>query len=185
MLRAKNGLPEHCTWNVDRGGKRRRVRFRRRGVTAYLRGIPWSEPFMRAYAAALERATARMTPTEIGASKTKPGSVNALVVSYYKLMFPTLAASTQAMRRGILERFRKDFGDDLIVNFERKHITAITCMVRRAALDAVAQVWCGEPRGLMVGGCSGVAVGDAGFADQRNPAHHAASRRPIALASLP
>ncbi len=81
---------------------------------------------MRAYAAALERATAPKTMTEIGAGKTRPGSVNALIVSYYKLVFPTLAESTQAMRRGVLERdFRKDFADDLVANFERKHIIAI------------------------------------------------------------
>jgi hypothetical protein len=58
------------------------VRFRLRGVTAYLPGIPWSEPFMRAYADALGRATAPTVPTDIGASKTRPGSVNALTISY-------------------------------------------------------------------------------------------------------
>ena len=54
MLRMKSGLPKHCTYQADRHGKRR-VRFRRRGVSVYLTGIPWSEDFMRQYAAALER----------------------------------------------------------------------------------------------------------------------------------
>jgi hypothetical protein len=80
---------------------------------------------MTAYAAALERATARTETTEIGASKTKPGSVNALIVSYYKFVFPRLAESTQATWRGVLERFRKEFGDDRVADFERKHIVAI------------------------------------------------------------
>ena len=121
----RNGLPEHCTWNIDRGGRRRRVRFRMRGVSAYLPGLPWSADFMTAYAAALARATARSATTEIGAARTKPGSMNALIALYYKLVFPTLGKGTQAMRRGILERFREDFGQDLVANFERQHIAAI------------------------------------------------------------
>jgi integrase len=36
------------------------------------------------------------------------------------------------MRRGILERFRRDFGDDRVSDFERKHITAI---VNKKAAD--------------------------------------------------
>ena len=32
MLRTKSGLPKHCSWNVDRHGKRR-VRFRKAGFT--------------------------------------------------------------------------------------------------------------------------------------------------------
>ena len=42
------GLPRHCTYQLDRTGKRR-VRFRCRGVAVYLTGIPWSEEFMRQY----------------------------------------------------------------------------------------------------------------------------------------
>ena len=50
--RTKNGLPKHCSWNVDRHGKRR-VRFRKRSVSIYLTDTPWGEAFMRQYAAAL------------------------------------------------------------------------------------------------------------------------------------
>ncbi len=128
MLRTKTGLPKHCVWIEERRGKhtRRRVRFRLRGVSAYPSGIPWSPEFMTAYAAALERATTWTATTEIGASKTKPGSINELIVSYYKFVFPTrLRPSTQATWRGVLERFRKDFGDDRVADFERKHIVAI------------------------------------------------------------
>ena len=57
MLKTRSGLPRHCTYQLDRDGKRR-VRFRRRGVSVYLTGIPWSEDFMRQYAAALEREQA-------------------------------------------------------------------------------------------------------------------------------
>ena len=51
MLRTKSGLPKHCSWAPDRHGKRR-VRFRKGGVSRYLPGNPWSEDFMRQYAAA-------------------------------------------------------------------------------------------------------------------------------------
>jgi hypothetical protein len=52
MLRTKSGL--------DRHGKRR-VRFRKAGVITYLKGILWSEDFMRQYAAAPERLKAQTT----------------------------------------------------------------------------------------------------------------------------
>ncbi len=53
MMRTKSGLPKHCGWNSDRHG-RRRVRFRLAGFSTYISGTPWSEDFMRQYAAALE-----------------------------------------------------------------------------------------------------------------------------------
>jgi hypothetical protein len=73
-LRTKNGLPKHCSWNDDRHGGRR-VRFRRRGVSIYLHGTPWSDDFMRQYAAALDGVKAQAT--NIGAARTVPGTVNA------------------------------------------------------------------------------------------------------------
>jgi len=76
MLRTKSGLPKHCSWNSDRHGTRR-VRFRKRGFSIYLTGIPWSEDFMRQYAAALEGVRA----PNIGAERTIAGTVNALVAA--------------------------------------------------------------------------------------------------------
>jgi hypothetical protein len=58
MLRTKSGLPKHCSENIDRHGKHR-VRFRKDGFSTYLTGTPWSEDFMRQYAAALDGVTAR------------------------------------------------------------------------------------------------------------------------------
>ena len=66
--------------NRDRKDKRVRYYFRRRGSKAIpLPGLPGSEEFMAAYAAAL----AGLPDVEIGASRTLPGTINALVVSYY------------------------------------------------------------------------------------------------------
>ena len=113
MLRTKSGLPKHCTWTTDRHGKRR-VRFRRRGFLTYLTdGAPWSEPFMRQYAAALDGAKAQAT--SVGKSRTIAGTVNALVVEYIDpnsktSPFKTGAAETRRTRRNILENFRRAYG---------------------------------------------------------------------------
>lgn len=113
MLRTKSGLPKHCTWTTDRHGKRR-VRFRRRGFSTYLTdGTPWSEPFIRQYAAALDGAKAQAT--NVGKSRTIAGTVNALVVEYIDpnsktSPFKAGAAETRRTRRNILENFRTAYG---------------------------------------------------------------------------
>jgi hypothetical protein len=57
-----------------------RYYFRRRGSKAIpLPGMPGSEEFMAAYAAAL----AGLPDVAIGASRTLPGTINALAVAYY------------------------------------------------------------------------------------------------------
>jgi integrase len=123
MLRTKSGLPKHCSWNTDRHG-RRRARFRKLGFTTYLSGTPWSEDFMRQYATALDGVKEQQT--EIGSSRTRPGSLDALVVSYYKSPeFRGLKPSVQTQRRYIIERFRKDHGDKPIKSLKRAHIAAI------------------------------------------------------------
>ena len=124
MVRTRNGLPKHCSWAPDRHGKRR-VRFRKGGVSRYLTGIPWSEDFMRCYAAALEGTEPQ--PSKIGGSRTLPGSVNALCVSYYgSPNFRGLKASTAAVRRNIIEsEIRSKHGDKPVARLERKHINDI------------------------------------------------------------
>jgi integrase len=124
MHRTKSGLPKHCTWHRDRHGKRR-LRFRKGTVSAYLPGIPWGEEFMRAYAAALERTVARTT-LPIGAAHTVPSSFDALAVTYYaSASFQNLRASTQAARRAIIEAFRREHGAKPLKELTRGHIIAI------------------------------------------------------------
>ena len=79
MRRTKSGLPKHCGWNTDQHGTRR-VRFSKGGFSTYLTGIPWSEDFMRQYAAALEGVEARKTM--IGADRSPAGSLAWLVAAY-------------------------------------------------------------------------------------------------------
>jgi integrase len=122
MQRTKSGLPKHCSWNYDRHGKRR-VRFRQRGFSTYLTSTPWSVDFMRQYAVALDGVKAQTS--NIGVERTKPGTINALIVSYYTLVFPTLEPSTRRMRRSILERFRREHGDKPVARLEPTHLGAI------------------------------------------------------------
>src|SRR5689334_20008439 len=123
MLRTKSALPKHCSWNYDRHG-RRRVRFRKSGFSAYLTGTPWSEDFMRQYAAALDGVKAQAG--NIGAARTKPGSFDALCVSYFRSPdFRGLRPSTQSARRNILEPFRLAHGDKPLKGLHRQHITAV------------------------------------------------------------
>jgi integrase len=124
MLRTKSGLPKHCTYQSDRYGNRR-VRFRRRGVSVYLTGIPWSDDFMRQYAAALEREDENRA--QLGAlRRTLPGSFSALCVSYYgSPEFRSLAAITQRVRRSMLERFRAEHGHRPLKDLQRAHVRSI------------------------------------------------------------
>ena len=80
MLRTRSGLPKHCTYEVDRYGKRR-SRFRRRGVSVYLTGIPWSEDFMRQYAAALEREQGQR-----GADRRQPAQPAGFVLGAVRVL---------------------------------------------------------------------------------------------------
>ncbi len=123
MRRTKSGLPKHCSYNVDRHGKRR-VRFRKAGFTTYLHGTPWGEDFMRAYAAALDGVAAQKG--QAGAERTRPGSVSALLVRYYRSPeFLGLKPSTQTTYRGILERFRAEHGHRLVHQMTRDKVKVV------------------------------------------------------------
>jgi hypothetical protein len=119
MLRTKSGLPKHCSWAVDRHGKRR-VRFRKGGFSIYLIGIPWSQDFMRQYAAALEGV--QLQTGNIGAGRTVAGTVNAIVAAYLdpnsSSPFKTFGKETQRTRRCTLENFRHAHGNKPLYRIE-------------------------------------------------------------------
>jgi integrase len=78
---------------------------------------------MAAYEAALKGQVARV---EIGAARTKPGTINALVVSYFNsIAFQGLASETRRTRRNILERFRTEHGDKQSALLKREHINGM------------------------------------------------------------
>src|SRR5579871_1535850 len=104
----------------DRHGKTRRY-FRRPGSKQTpLPGLPGSSEFMAAYQAAL----AGIPPGNIGASRTKPGTINAAIVSYYtsSVAFGLMAPGTQRLRRNVIERFRAEHGDKPVALLTREHV---------------------------------------------------------------
>jgi len=94
--------------------------FRRRGFKRVrLPGLPGSAEFMAAY----QQALSASQPKEIGANRTRPGTVNAAVVGFYQcLAFRETAMGTQLLRRRILEHFRADHGDKRIATLPPEFI---------------------------------------------------------------
>ena len=129
---------------VDRHGRVRHY-FRRRGAKQVpLLGLPGSAEFMAAYQAALAGVTA--PAVEIGANRTKPGTVDAAVVGYYtSLTFRALAPGTQSMRRAIYERFRADHGAKQIATLPPKFIVHILSRMKPIA----ARNWLKALRALL------------------------------------
>lgn len=96
----------------DRDNGKRRVRFRNGGISAYLTGTPWSDDFMREYAAALDGVKA--ASSEIGAKRTAPHTLGALIKTYLDpastSLFKTRRPETQRTQRNILENFAAEHG---------------------------------------------------------------------------
>ncbi|MDN6714411.1 MAG: tyrosine-type recombinase/integrase [Acetobacter sp.] len=114
----------------DRHGKMRHY-FRKPGhKQVSLPGMPGSKEFMAAYQAALAGK-----PMEIAAERTKPGTFNALIVSYYQSAdWLQLKPITQATYRNLIERLRTQHGDNLITLLEAKHVRNI--VAKKAATPA-------------------------------------------------
>ncbi len=110
--------PPYCHGFTDRHGNPRWY-YRRRGYPLTpLPGMPWTPEFMAAHEAA-----SKGQPLEIGKAMTKPGTIAALIVSYYKSPdFTGLKPTTQKTYRNILERFREDDGDKRVAMLQRQHV---------------------------------------------------------------
>jgi integrase len=115
---------DHVQTFRDRHGKLR-CYFRKKGFKRVpLLGQPGSAEFMAAYQAALDGITA--LPLEIGATRTKAGTISALIIKFYNWRgFATLAPSTQKTYRGIIENFRTYHGDKPVAMLRRKDIERI------------------------------------------------------------
>jgi integrase len=117
--------------NCDRKSQRVRYYFRRRGTKAIpLPGLPGSEEFMAAYHAALAGLPDKSS--EIGASRTSPGTINALIVDYYKsVAWDNLAADTRKSRRRFIERFRVQHGNKRVSLLRRDHIEKMLAAIEK------------------------------------------------------
>jgi integrase len=144
MLKTRSGFPKHCSGIIDRHGKRR-VRFRKAGFTTYLTGTPWSEEFMRQYAAALDGVKAQAS--NLGAGRTVAGTVNALVTAYLDPLssspFKIGAAETKRTRRNILENFRTAHGDKPL--FRADNSGRRTMLLTREHMQRIVNEKAGTP----------------------------------------
>jgi len=118
----------------DRHGRLRRY-FRRPGFKRFaLPGAPGSPEFMDAYREAWEATEHPSSPLkrEIGAGRTKPGSIGAAIAAYYgSAGYLALAPSTRRTYRNILERLRTEYGDGPVAGLKAKHVRTI--IERKAA----------------------------------------------------
>jgi integrase len=104
---------------VDRHGKARHY-LRKPGFKPIaLPGLPGSAEFMAAYEQALDNAPR----VEIAASRTRPGSINAMIIGYLgSAAFHKLAPISQQQYRRFFEGMRRDYGHLRIATLQRKHV---------------------------------------------------------------
>jgi integrase len=101
--------------------------YRRGSFRTKLAGRPFSTPFEDAYAAAEAAYEAgEGAPSTIGLSKLKPGSFAALIQTYYRSSdFLNLRPVSQQGNRNLMERIRKQLGDFMVADFQRRHMEKI------------------------------------------------------------
>lgn len=118
--------PQYVTKFRDRHGKTR-YRFRRKGYPAHYFKAPFgTKEFEREYADCL----AAEKPA-IGADRIRPGSVSDVIARYYSdTAFMDLRPDTQKVYRGVIERFRKTFGDDPMARFDAARIQRLMNTMR-------------------------------------------------------
>ncbi|MDP3961303.1 MAG: tyrosine-type recombinase/integrase [Pseudorhodobacter sp.] len=129
--------PKYCQGFLDRHGSARWY-FRRPGFDRVtLPGLPWSPEFMAAYEAA---AKGEPNKDGAGAAKTVPGTVAALVASYYRSSeYQNLKPITQRTYRSTMEPFRAQHSEKVVVKLKREHVKAI--ISKLADRPAVANNW--------------------------------------------
>jgi integrase len=134
--------------NPKRTNDRVRYYFRVRGQKAIpLPGLPGSEEFMVAYQAALA-ALPSQTPTEIGESRTQPGTIDALVVSYYGsgVWLYGMHETTRQRRRPTIEAFRVQHGSKRVALLRRDHIESMLAKIEK---PHARKHWLKAIRGLL------------------------------------
>lgn len=107
------------TVNPDRHGKLR-ARYRKAGRSVYMKGLPDQPGFDAEYKALIEQ------PQPVP-NRHIPGSVNDLVARYYRSadFMAKGGKADKARRRGLLDGFAAEYGNDLVAHFQFEHIEAI------------------------------------------------------------
>jgi integrase len=110
-------------YNKNRKSMAPRYYFRRPGGKAIpLPGLPGSPEFMAAYEDALATLPSN-NKSEVGAKRTMPGSVSALVTAFYKSTHWTnLSPQSQQTYGRIIEHFRQRHGHRHVATLQAKHV---------------------------------------------------------------
>jgi site-specific recombinase XerD len=118
----------------DARGKLRHQFRRKDHKRVTIKGRPGSPEFMDTYHALLDQTGGPLSVAEIGASRTKAGTIDALIVKYLKhdCFTKGLAKASQKMRRPIIDNFRnhltpsgRRYGDNHFRTMQRKNVESI------------------------------------------------------------
>ena len=117
----KRWLPQWVSEYRDRHGKPR-YRFRRKGFAQYLfKHAPGTEGFRQEYEACKQGIAAEQIIP--GADRVKPGSFDDLIARYYRSPdFLDPGERTQAVYRGVIERWRVKYGSAMVRDLEPRHV---------------------------------------------------------------
>ena len=129
---------KNVTIAPDRHGKLR-ARFRKAGQKAvYMKALPDQPGFEAEYQALL-------TAEQVVNDRYTPRSVNDLVARYYRSadFMAKGGADDKRRRRGLIESFRAEYGEDMVADFGFEHIEAI--LIKRTEKRP-------NDKGRMVGG---------------------------------
>lgn len=128
----KRKTPDNVSAFVDRHGKER-WRYRKTGEpTHYFKSMFGTPEFE----AELQQTIAR-APKPIGAARIVPGTIADLITRWYRSGdFAGGNDRTRHKMRGIVERFRAEFGDDRVADFTFEHVEAILVRTSRKRLVA-------------------------------------------------
>jgi hypothetical protein len=141
---------------------------------------------MQAYEAAL--AGGANAPPEIGSSRSKPGTIDALAVVYYRSAnWSGLDRETQKSRRRIIERFRAQHGAKRVALLQRDHIEKMLAKIEKPAAKFR---WLKAIRGLMKSAVPGMrkdnpADGTTGVRPKTEPHHTGMDQRSSNIAHWP
>lgn len=121
MRKPKRQFPGATAYR-DRHGTRR-WRYRAKGFSAEL-GTDYGSPdFVARYEAAQKQ---QKVEGHIGQDRTRPGSISALVASFYASpQYRALEPSTRKVYWRVIEKFRAEHGDKRAAHLERRHVMEI------------------------------------------------------------
>ena len=112
-------LPKFVHGYINRHGKPTYYLRRRGYMKVRLPGLPWSPGFMATY----QEALAGQPAVVPGRSKIKPGTIDAVALSYFSSpAFTQLATNSKANYRSAIERFCRQHGNRMVADLERQHV---------------------------------------------------------------